>query len=105
MAHDMKPLAATAGWGDGKPEVMRKFDDVFHPLALAIKFQGTSVEALGQTWMRRNFLILGILKLMMIGGLVLTNNIVSKEMAMARLKSDFVSNVSHELRHLRIVHR
>ncbi len=98
MAHDMKPLAATAGWGDGKPEVMRKFDDVFRPLALAIKFQGTSVEALGQTWMRRNFLILGILTLMIIGGLVLTKHIVSKEMALARLKSDFVSNVSHELR-------
>src|SRR5258708_8563154 len=61
MAHDMKPLAATAGWGDGKPEVMRKFDDVFRGLALAIKFQGTSVEALGQTWMRPNLLVLVIL--------------------------------------------
>src|SRR5258707_9094802 len=98
MAHDMKPLAATAGWGDGKPEVLRKFDDVFRPLALAIRFQGTSVEALGQTWMRRNFLVLGILTLMITGGLVLTKHIVSKEMALARLKSDFVSNVSHELR-------
>src|SRR6266567_6959430 len=48
--------------------------------------------------MRRNFLILGILTLMIIGGLVLTKHIVSKEMALARLKSDFVSNVSHELR-------
>jgi signal transduction histidine kinase len=98
MAHDMKPLAATAGWGDGKPEVWRKFDDVFRGLALGIKFQGTSVEALGRTWMHQNFLILGILTLMIIGGLVLTKHIVSKEMALARLKSDFVSNVSHELR-------
>jgi signal transduction histidine kinase len=35
---------------------------------------------------------------MIIGGLVLTKHVVSKEMALARLKSDFVSNVSHELR-------
>jgi signal transduction histidine kinase len=98
MGKDIKPLAATAGWGNGKPEVMRKFDDGFRGLALGIKYQGTSVQALGQTWMHRSFLILGILSLMIIGGLVLTKHIVSKEMALARLKSDFVSNVSHELR-------
>ncbi len=98
MGKDMKPLAATAGWGDGKPEVMRKFEDAFRPLALGIKYQGTSIEALGQTWVHRSFLILGILSLMIIGGLLLTKHIVTKEMALARLKSDFVSNVSHELR-------
>jgi signal transduction histidine kinase len=93
-----KPLAASAGWGEGKPEVMRKLDDAFRGLSLGIKYQGTSVAALGQTWMHRSFIILGILSLMIIGGLVLTKHIVSKEMALARLKSDFVSNVSHELR-------
>ena len=98
MGRDMKPLAASAGWGDGKPEVIRKFDDAFRGLALGIKYQGTSIEALGQTWVHRSFLILGILSLMIVGGLVLTKHVVSKEMALARLKSDFVSNVSHELR-------
>jgi signal transduction histidine kinase len=95
---DITPIAASTGWDNGKPEVMRKFDDVFRGLALGIKYQGTSVEALGQTWVHRSFLILGILSLMIIGGLVLTKHIVSKEIALARLKSDFVSNVSHELR-------
>ena len=98
MGHELKPLATSGGWGDGEPEVSRKFDDVFRGLALGIKFQGTSVEALGQTWVHRSFLILACLSLMIIGGLVLTKHIVSKEMALARLKSDFVSNVSHELR-------
>jgi signal transduction histidine kinase len=98
MGHEINPLAASAGWGSGKPEVSRKFDDVFRGLALGVKYQGTSVEALGQTWVHRSFLILGCLSLMIIGGLVLTKHIVSKEMALARLKSDFVSNVSHELR-------
>ena len=95
---EMKPLAVSAGWGEGKPEVSRKFDDVFGGLTLGIKFQGTSVAALGQNWVRRSFLILACLSLVIVGGLVLTKHIVSKEMALARLKSDFVSNVSHELR-------
>jgi signal transduction histidine kinase len=98
MGKDIKPLVATTGWGEGNPEVMRKFDDGFRPLALGIKYQGTSVAALGQTLVHRSFLILGFLSLMIIGGLVLTRHVVSKEMALARLKSDFVSNVSHELR-------
>ena len=98
MGREVKPMAATAGWGDGKPEVSRKLDDVFRGLFLGIKYQGTSVEALGKTWVHRSFFILGILSLLMFGGLVLTKHMVSKEMALARLKSDFVSNVSHELR-------
>ena len=98
MGHEVKPLAASAGWGQGKPEVSRNFDGVFRGLALGIKYQGTSVEALGQTWVHQSFLILGFLSLLIIGGLVLTKHMVSKEMALARLKSDFVSNVSHELR-------
>ena len=96
--YDLKPIVATTGWDDGKPEVMRKMDDVFRGLGLAIKYQGVSVEALGQTWMRRSFMILGFFSLMIIAGLVLTKHMVSKEIAVAKLKSDFVSNVSHELR-------
>lgn len=96
--HEMKPLVMSAGWGDGKPEVTKRFDDVFRGLTMGIKFQGTSVQQLGATWMHRNFLILGILSALIIIGLVLTRHVVSKEMGLAKLKSDFVSNVSHELR-------
>ena len=93
-----KPLAASAGWTEGKPEVSRNLADVFPGLALGIKFQGTSVEAIGRSWVRRGFLTLGVLSLLLVGGLALTYRSVSKEVALARLKSDFVSNVSHELR-------
>ncbi len=96
--HSDKPLAASAGWNEGKPEVTHKMDHVFEGLALGIKFQGTTVEAIGQRWFTQSLLILGVLSVLMFGGLVLTYRSVSKEMALARLKSDFVSNVSHELR-------
>ena len=96
--HEIKPIVATTGWDEGDPEVMRKMDEVFRGLALGIKYQGVSVDALGETWMRRSFIILGFLSVMIIAGLVLTKHMVSKEMAVAKLKSDFVSNVSHELR-------
>jgi signal transduction histidine kinase len=96
--HEDKPVATSAGWSKGKPEVMRKLDDVFRGLALGIKFQGTTADAIGRRFVTQSMLILGVLSLFMIGGLVLTYRSVSKEMALAHLKSDFVSNVSHELR-------
>lgn len=96
--YDVKPIVTSSGWGDGKAEVTHKLDEPFRGLALGIKYQGTSVKELGETWMHRSFWILGILSLLIVGGLVLTKHMVSKEMALARLKSDFVSNVSHELR-------
>ena len=96
--HEVKPLATSAGWSKGKPEITRNLDDVFHGLALGIKFQGTSADAIGRRWVMQSFLILGVLSLLMVGGLVLTYRSVSKEMALAHLKADFVSNVSHELR-------
>jgi signal transduction histidine kinase len=94
---EFKPLAVTAGW-EGKPEVGRRFEQVFGGLSMGIRFQGTSIKELGAHWMRRNFIILGILSALIIIGLILTKHVVSKEMALAKLKSDFVSNVSHELR-------
>jgi signal transduction histidine kinase len=98
MESEIKPVASSAGWGTGNPEVARKLDDVFRGLALGIRFQGTSIKEIGQTWAHRSFWILACLSLLIIGGLVITRHIVAKEMALARLKSDFVSNVSHELR-------
>ncbi len=50
------------------------------------------------SWVLQSLLILGVLSVLMIGGLVLTYRSVNKQVALARLKSDFVSNVSHELR-------
>jgi signal transduction histidine kinase len=93
-----RALVTSPGWDSGKPEVFYKLDDPFRGLALAVKFQGTTAEAISRRWVLQSFLILGVLSILMIGGLVLTYRSVNKQVALARLKSDFVSNVSHELR-------
>ena len=93
-----RPFLTSAAWGTGEPEVSHNLDDPFRGLALGIKFQGTTAEAIGRRWVTQSFLILGALSVLMIGGLVLTYRSVNKQVALARLKSDFVSNVSHELR-------
>jgi signal transduction histidine kinase len=93
-----KMLARTAGWDGGKAEVTRNLDDVFRGLAMGIKFQGTTAHEIADRFAQQSLLILGGLSLLMIGGLFLAYRSVSKEVALARLKSDFVSNVSHELR-------
>ena len=92
------PLAASVGWDGGVPEVERNMETAFPGLTLAIKLPGTTVQAIGQHFVRTSFLVLGGLSLLLLGGLALTYRNVSKEMGLARLKSDFVSNVSHELR-------
>jgi len=93
-----RPFITSTTWGTGDPEVSHNLDDPFRGLSLGIKFQGTTAEAIGRRWVTQSFLILGVLSLLMIGGLVLTYRSVNKQVALARLKSDFVSNVSHELR-------
>jgi signal transduction histidine kinase len=91
-------LAASACWGGGKPEVERPFDDVFHGLILGIGPHGTTIADMSRRFLRTQFLILGALSLLMGAGIVLMYRNVSRELALAKLKSDFVSNVSHELR-------
>ena len=93
-----RPFAASSAWGTGDPEVSHNLDDPFRGLSIGIKFQGTTAEAIGRRFVYQSFLILGVLSVLMIGGLVLTYRSVNKQVALARLKSDFVSNVSHELR-------
>jgi len=95
---DSTPLAVSAGWDGGELEVERTLEGAFPNLNLAIKLRGTTLAALGDHFVHTSFLILGGLSLLLAGGIFWTYRNVSKEMALARLKSDFVSNVSHELR-------
>ena len=95
---DSTPIAYGTGWDGGQAEVERNLESVFPGLVLGIKLRGTTLAAMGQHFVRTSFWILGGLSFLLAGGIFLTYRNVSKEMALARLKSDFVSNVSHELR-------
>src|SRR5256885_2263643 len=92
------PWVASANWDGGKAEAERNFQWVFQDLALAIKYRGTTVADMSSKFLRYNSIVLAALSLLMIGGIWLTYRNVSREMKLARLKSDFVANVSHELR-------
>jgi len=96
--YENTPLVASTGWDGGTPEVERNLEGAFSGLTLAIKLPGTTLAAMEQHFVRTSFLILGAISLLLAGGIILTHRNISREMALARLKSDFVSNVSHELR-------
>jgi signal transduction histidine kinase len=96
--NESMPLAASAGWDGGYPEVERNMEGAFPKLTLAIKLHGTTLAALEQHFVRTDFMVLAGISLLLAGGIVLTHRNIAREMALARLKSDFVSNVSHELR-------
>jgi len=95
---DEYPLATSMYWDGGSPEVERPFKKVFPGLVLGIKLRGTTLASISDHLLRTHFLVLGALSLLMSAGLILTYRNVSRELALAKLKSDFVSNVSHELR-------
>ncbi len=95
---DSTPLVVSANLEGGKPEVERSFDSIFQGMVWSIKFPGTTIADIGAKFLRYNYTVLAALSLLMIGGIFLTYRNVSREMKLARLKSDFVANVSHELR-------
>jgi signal transduction histidine kinase len=92
------PWVTSGHWDGGKPEAERPFQWVLQDLTMDIKYQGTTVAELGNRFLRYNYIILAALSILMVGGIWLTYRNVSREMNLARLKSDFVANVSHELR-------
>jgi signal transduction histidine kinase len=97
-SRDSTPWVTSANWDGAKPEAERNFEWLFQGLTLAIKWQGVTVADMGSRFARNNYIILGALSAFLIGGIWLTYRNISREMNLARLKSDFVANVSHELR-------
>jgi len=92
------PLVSSSRWDGGKPEMERPLANVFQGMVLGIKYPGTTIDAIGAKFLRYNYMVLGALSLLMAGGIYMAYRNISREMNLARLKSDFVANVSHELR-------
>jgi signal transduction histidine kinase len=95
---EMSPWVASGIWDGGRPEAERRFTDVFPEMVMAIKYQGTTVADIGTKFLHYNYMVLAALSVFMVAGIWLTYRNVSREMTLAKLKSDFVANVSHELR-------
>jgi signal transduction histidine kinase len=95
---DPTPWVASSNWDGGKPEVDASFDELFQEMVWSIKYPGITIADISAKFLRYNYTILGALSVLMLGGIFLTYRNISREMNLARLKSDFVANVSHELR-------
>ncbi len=96
--HESTAWLVSPNWGNGKGEVDRPFSDIFQGMVWSIKYPGTTIADISARFMRSNFIVLGALSILMLGGIFLTYRNISREMDLARVKSDFVANVSHELR-------
>src|ERR1700739_3715201 len=64
---DQYPLATSAYWDGGSPEVERSFENVFPGLVLGIKLRGTTIADISDHILRISFLVLGALSLLMGG--------------------------------------
>jgi signal transduction histidine kinase len=95
---EQAPLAASLCWDGGAPELEREFGGIFQGLTMGIRPFGTTIADISRRITRYLYLILGAISLLMGGGMIFAYRNVSRELALAKVKSDFVSNVSHELR-------
>jgi signal transduction histidine kinase len=82
-----------------KFEVDRVMDSPgFRGLKLFLRYRDVTIEQDVNHWKTGTFALVGFIDLMLGAGLVLVYSNVRREMHLSRLKSDFVANVSHELK-------
>jgi two-component system phosphate regulon sensor histidine kinase PhoR len=67
-------------------------------LDLLVTLKGRTLEQMSVMRTRRNLLLLVMVNFILVAGFYYLLRNISKEMALAQLKTDFVANVSHELR-------
>ena len=70
----------------------------FKDLKLYLRSRDKTIEQEIERWKRTKLAMIGFLDLLLLGGLFLVFSNVQRELRLSRLKSDFVANVSHELK-------
>lgn len=71
---------------------------LFPDLAAGIRLKGATIEDVARSRFQRNLALILLLDAILVAGAWFVYRSVRREMALVRMKSDFVSNVSHELR-------
>lgn len=86
-------------WDSPKADYVAKaFDGATYFGSLMIKLKNKSINQIATDFMYRNLILILAMAVVLFGGLLFTWRSVNREIELARLKSDFVSNVSHELK-------
>ena len=99
LAEDGDVVYETAPTPDGKFEVTRRLETPsLRGLRLALRYKDLSIEQDVRRWERGTLALIGFIDLMLGAGLFLVYSNVRREAHLSRLKSDFVANVSHELK-------
>ena len=89
----------TAPTPHGKFEVERAMETPsLRGLRLALRYRDLSIEQDVRRWEMGTLALIGFIDLMLGAGLFLVYSNVRREAHLSRLKSDFVANVSHELK-------
>ena len=70
----------------------------FHGLKSFLRYRDATIEQDVNHWKMGTFALVGFIDVMLAAGLMLVFSNVRREMHLSRLKSDFVANVSHELK-------
>ena len=84
---------------DHRFEVERPMESpTFRGLKLSLRYKDLSIEQDVRWWEMGTLAVIGFIDLMLAAGLYLVYSNVRREVHLARLKSDFVANVSHELK-------
>jgi signal transduction histidine kinase len=89
----------TAPTPNGRFEVKREMESPsFKGLQLFLRYKERSIEQDVRRWEMGTLALIGFIDLMLGAGLFLIYSNVQREIHLSRLKSDFVANVSHELK-------
>ncbi|HEY6951678.1 MAG TPA: HAMP domain-containing sensor histidine kinase [Bacteroidota bacterium] len=71
---------------------------LFPDYLIGIRLKGETIEDVVHARFRSNLLLLGLLNVVLFGGLWVLYRTVRREVELAQMKSDFVSNVTHEIK-------
>jgi hypothetical protein len=96
---DGSVIYENAATPDGAFEVKREMEGPsFKGLKLFLRYRDASIEQDVNRWKTWTLCLIGFIDLMLGAGLYLIYSNVRRELHLSRLKSDFVANVSHELK-------